>query len=214
VDTWTYIAVGLMGYFAGSLPTGYLLARAKGVDIRKTGSGNIGATNVFRVLGKPAGVLVMVVDGLKGYAACAWGTDAMLHLLGATPATAEPFRIVAGIAAVLGHSFTCWLRFKGGKGVATSAGVYFALAPMAAGVAVGTWVTALLITRYVSVASILAAVALPLTVWLTPNSLALRIVTTALGAMVIWKHRSNVQRLLSGTENRFGKKAQTTEAAR
>ena len=202
-----------MGYFAGSLPTGYLVARARGVDIRQSGSGNIGATNVFRVLGKPAGVLVLVVDGLKGYAACAWGTSIVLHAFGVAPSAAEPYRIVAGIAAVLGHNFTCWLRFKGGKGIATSAGVYFALAPLAAGMAVVAWVGALLLTRYVSVASVLAATVLPLAVWFTPNNLALRLVTTALGALAIWKHRSNLQRLWNGTEHRFGRKPSAPEVA-
>lgn len=202
-----------MGYFAGSLPTGYLVARARGVDIRQSGSGNIGATNVFRVLGKPAGVLVLVVDGLKGYAACAWGASILLQAFGVAPSVAEPFRIVAGIAAVLGHNFTCWLRFKGGKGIATSAGVYFALVPLAAGMAVAAWVGALLLTRYVSVASVLAATVLPLAVWFTPNNLALRLVTTALGALAIWKHRSNLQRLWNGTEHRFGRKPPAPEAA-
>jgi glycerol-3-phosphate acyltransferase PlsY len=213
VELPAYIAVGLMGYFAGSLPTGYLVARAKGVDIRQSGSGNIGATNVFRVLGKPAGVLVLVVDGLKGYAACAWGTDALVRWLGLAAGPAELCPVIAGVAAVLGHNFTCWLRFKGGKGIATSAGVYFALAPLAAGLAVATWVTALLLTRYVSVASVLAATALPLAVWLTPNNLALRLVTTALGALAIWKHRSNLQRLWKGTEHRFGRKPPAPEVA-
>ncbi len=213
MDFLVVIAVGLMGYFVGSLPTGYLVARARGVDIRQSGSGNIGATNVFRVLGKPAGVLVLVVDGLKGYAACAWGTNLTLHVFGLTLDGAEPYPIVAGIAAVLGHNFTCWLRFKGGKGIATSAGVYFALAPLPAGLAVGTWVIALLLTRYVSVASVLASVALPLAVWLTPNHLPLRLVTTALGVLAIWKHRSNLRRLWNGTEHRLGRKPPNPEVA-
>ncbi len=213
MDFLVVIAVGLMGYFVGSLPTGYLVARARGVDIRQSGSGNIGATNVFRVLGKPAGVLVLVVDGLKGYAACAWGTNLTLHVFGLTLDGAELYPIVAGIAAVLGHNFTCWLRFKGGKGIATSAGVYFALAPLAAGLAVGTWVIALLLTRYVSVASVLASVALPLAVWLTPNHLSLRLVTTALGVLAIGKHRSNLRRLWNGTELRLGRKPPTPEVA-
>jgi len=202
-----------MGYFVGSLPTGYLVARSLGVDIRQSGSGNIGATNVFRVLGKPAGVLVLVVDGLKGYAACAWGTSAVLGWCGVARSHAELYPIVAGVAAVLGHNFTCWLRFKGGKGIATSAGVYFALAPLAAGLAVGTWVITLLLTRYVSVASVLASVVLPVAVWLTPNHLALRLVTTALGVLAIWKHRGNLDRLWHGTEHRFGRKPPTPEAA-
>jgi len=112
----------------------------------------------------------------------------------------------------LGHSFTCWLHFKGGKGIATSAGVYFAVALPAAAIAVGSWLIFFVATRYVSVASIVAAVALPAGVWATigaHHSIALGVATTALGAMVIWKHRSNIARLKAGTENRisFGKKA-------
>ena len=115
---------------------------------------------------------------------------------------------------MLGHNFTCWLKFKGGKGIATSAGVYFALAPLAAGIALGTWIIVFALSRYVSVASIAAAVALPTAVWLTKNSLFLGIVTTALGLLAIYKHKGNIQRLLNGTERRFGQKSATPEATK
>ena len=203
-----------MAYLAGSLPTGFLVAKANGIDIRAVGSGNIGATNVFRMLGVPAGVFVLVVDGLKGFAACTWFADVLLGLLGVPLADAEPQRIVAGFAVVLGHNFTCWLRFRGGKGIATSAGVFFALAPLAAGVALATWIVVFALGRYVSLASVAAAVALPTAVWLTPNSLPLRLVTTALGLLAIWKHKPNLERLLHGTEHRVGGKPSTPEAAR
>jgi glycerol-3-phosphate acyltransferase PlsY len=123
-------------------------------------------------------------------------------------------KIVAGICAVLGHNYTCWLKFKGGKGIATSAGVYFALAQKAAGIALGTWIIVFAVGRYVSVASIAAAVALPTAVWLTTDSLFLGIVTTALGLLAIFKHRDNVQRLFNGTEQRFGQKSATQEATK
>ncbi len=124
----------------------------------------------------------------------------------------EHFRILAGVAAVLGHNFTCWLKFKGGKGIATSAGVFFALAPLAAGIALGVWIILFALSRYVSVASIAAAVALPTAVWLTKDNLTLRLVTTALGLLAIVKHKGNIERLLKGTERRLGKKSAPQEA--
>ena len=207
-----YIVIAVAAYLLGSIPTGYLVARAKGIDIREVGSGNIGATNAFRILGKPAGILVLVVDGLKGFAACSWLADLIVQPFAVAPDKIECLRIVAGICAVLGHNFTCWLKFKGGKGIATSAGVYFALAPKAAGIALGTWIIVFALGRYVSVASIAAAVALPTAVWLTKNNLFLGIVTTALGLLAIFKHKGNIQRLLNGTERRLGQKSATSEA--
>ena len=201
-------------YFLGSIPAGYLVARARGIDIRAVGSGNIGATNAFRILGKPAGILVLVVDGLKGFAACAWLADFIIQLFAVAPEQTEYLRIVAGICAVMGHNFTCWLKFRGGKGIATSAGVYFALAPLAAGIALGTWIIALALGRYVSVASIAASVALPAAVWLTRDSRFLGMVTTALGLLAIYKHKDNIQRLLNGTERRVGQKSATPEATK
>jgi glycerol-3-phosphate acyltransferase PlsY len=205
-----YIIIVVAAYFLGSIPTGYLVARAKGIDIRTVGSGNIGATNAFRILGKPAGVVVLVVDGLKGYAACAWLCDCLLTPLGVSGEDAERYRILAGIAAVLGHNYTCWLRFKGGKGIATSAGAYFALAPLAAGIALGAWIIVFLLGRFVSVASIASAVALPAAVWFTKNSLFLGVVTTALGLLAIYKHKGNIQRLIRGTESRVSFKSKGT----
>ena len=209
-----FIVIAVAAYLLGSIPTGYLVARAKGIDIRTVGSGNIGATNAFRILGKPAGILVLAVDGLKGFAASSWLADFVIQLFAVAPGQIENLRIVAGIAAVLGHNFTCWLKFKGGKGIATSAGVFFALAPLAAGIAVVTWIVTAVLTRYVSIASIVAAVALPTAVWLTKDSLLLGIVTTALGLLAIFKHRGNIQRLLNGTEQRFGQKSATQEATK
>jgi glycerol-3-phosphate acyltransferase PlsY len=213
-----YILIALVAYLLGSIPTGYLVAKAKGIDIRSVGSGNIGATNAMRVLGKPLGIFVLLMDALKGFASV-WlagfiarqlndalpnvFTDAAL----ADPTTRLNLAVTAGLFAVLGHNYTCWLKFKGGKGIATTAGVYFALAPLAVSIALGVWIVLFVATRYVSIASIAAAVALPTAVWLTQANLLLGMVTTALGVLAIYKHKSNIQRLMAGTENRiqFGK---------
>lgn len=194
-----YITVAVAAYLIGSIPTGFLVAKARGIDIQKAGSGNIGATNAMRVLGKPAGIFVLIMDCAKGYFAI-WFCNVILK------APQESHYIVAGIFAVLGHNYTCWLKFKGGKGIATSAGVYLALAPWAVLAALVVFILAVLVTRYVSVGSITAAIALTATVWImTPQNLFLCIVTTALGALAIYKHKSNIQRLMAGTENRLGK---------
>ncbi|HEY9510628.1 MAG TPA: glycerol-3-phosphate 1-O-acyltransferase PlsY [Verrucomicrobiae bacterium] len=210
----SYIVIAVAAYFLGSIPTGFLVAKAKGIDIRKVGSGNIGATNAFRVLGKPAGTFVLIADGLKGYVAAAWLCGLFSSWLKIPAADLGTMHIVAGICAVLGHNFTCWLNFKGGKGIATTAGVYFALAPLAVGIAMVTWIIFALVSRYVSVGSIAAAVALSAAVWLTQHNLLLGIVTTALSALAILKHKKNIQRLMNGTENRIGKKASAAEAAK
>jgi glycerol-3-phosphate acyltransferase PlsY len=198
----------------GSLPTGYLVARAKGVDIRTVGSKNMGATNVFRVLGKGPGIFVLLVDALKGFAAVALTLNcypALNQVLpGVFPAAADTsvqarfgLGIVAGLCSILGHNYTCWLGFKGGKGIATTGGAFLALAPIAVGIALAAWVGTFATTRYVSVASIVAAVALPATVWFTQENLALRLIAIALGALAIYKHKANLRRLRDGTENRF-----------
>ncbi len=207
-----YIVTALAAYILGSIPTGFLIAKSKGIDIRTVGSGNIGATNVFRALGNVAGSSVLVVDGLKGFAACWWLCDEMRHWFGVPPEQMEILRIVAGAAVVLGHNYTCWLHFKGGKGIATTAGAFFALAPAAAGIALAVWVVVFALGRYVSLASIVAAIALPVAVWVMPEygltkyGLPLRLVTTGLAVLAIGKHRANIQRLAAGTESRVGRK--------
>jgi glycerol-3-phosphate acyltransferase PlsY len=219
VPVLAYILTAVGAYLLGSIPFGYLVAKAKGIDIRSVGSGNIGATNAMRVLGKPAGIFVLVMDALKGYLACAilpaliyntlaphyFGFYTLFHN---EPAELQTrFTVLAGLCAVLGHNFPCWLKFKGGKGIATTAGVYLALAPWAVLVALVVFILAVLLTKYVSVGSIAAAIALPITVWvMAPQNLFLGIVTTALGLMAVYKHKSNIQRLMAGTENRLGKK--------
>jgi glycerol-3-phosphate acyltransferase PlsY len=217
-----YILTALGAYLLGSIPFGFLAAKAKGVDIRSVGSGNVGATNAMRVLGKPAGITVLLLDVLKGYVACGLIPPLIWNLLAPhysglfqyfhdTSADNQmKYCLLAGICAVLGHNYTCWLKFMGGKGIATTAGVYLALAPWALLVGLVVFILAVMITRYVSVGSILGAIALPATVWImSPNNLFLCIVTTALGALAIYKHKSNIQRLMAGTEHRFGQKKET-----
>jgi acyl phosphate:glycerol-3-phosphate acyltransferase len=179
------------------------MGKAKGVDIRKIGSGNIGATNVFRALGTPAGIFVLVIDGLKGYAACAWLCDGLEKPLGVTEGNLEYLRIVAGLGALMGHNYTCWLKFKGGKGIATSAGVLVALVPWALLIIAGVWLVLFLTTRYVSLGSIAASVSLPFAIWITHGSRTMIIVGTAMAALAVYKHRGNIQRLLQGNESRL-----------
>ena len=223
VPVLAYILTALGAYLLGSIPFGYLAAKAKGIDITKVGSGNIGATNALRVLGKPAGIFVLVMDVVKGYVAVALLTPMVFnqfdiwlhrHFSGSwdyfqyQPVELQTrLFVIAGIFAVLGHNYTCWLKFKGGKGIATTAGVYLALAPWALLVALVVFILAIFLTKYVSVGSIAAAIALPAAVWvLQPHNLLLGIVTTALGALAVYKHKGNIQRLRAGTENRLGKK--------
>jgi acyl phosphate:glycerol-3-phosphate acyltransferase len=215
VPVLAYIVVAVAAYLLGSIPTGFLVAKANGIDIRAAGSGNIGATNAMRVLGKPAGIFVLLMDALKGFVAvillsylvCFWIYQGKGDEL--IEQTCLNLPIIAGIFVVLGHNYTCWLKLKGGKGIATTAGVYLALAPWAVLIALVVFILAVLVTKYVSVGSIAAAVALTAAVWIiTPDNLFLGIVTTALGALAIYKHKSNIQRLMAGTESRLGKKSE------
>jgi glycerol-3-phosphate acyltransferase PlsY len=185
------------------------VAKARGVDIRTVGSGNIGATNAFRVLGKRWGIFVLLMDALKGWVAVQIGASVVWQLVPGAPL--EYLRITAGVAAILGHNFTCWLRFKGGKGIATSAGVLVALVPWALLIILTIFIILFVTTRYVSVGSIAASFALPFATWFTEHDLGLTIITGFLGLLAILKHRKNIQRLLNGTENRiqFRKKEAT-----
>jgi len=209
-----FTGVGILGYLVGSIPTGYLVARSRGVDIRAVGSGNIGATNVMRQLGRTAGLSVFLVDALKGWIAaallpmliCLWSTAA------AQGQAFEWLRILGGVCAILGHNYTCWLNFKGGKGVATSAGVLIALVPIALLMALAIWLAVVFVSRYVSLASISAAASLPVASWLAGYGSTYVIITGALGALTIYKHKSNIQRLLNGTESRFTPKSRRQDA--
>lgn len=192
----------LLAYVIGATPFGLLAGKMKGIDIREHGSGNIGATNVLRTLGKPIGYSVLALDVLKG----------LVPVLIAKAVTDQSIiHIATAVAAILGHNYTFWLKFKGGKGIATTAGAMAPIIPFALITAVLSWVVLLKTTRYVSVASIGAAIAIPLTV-----SIRFLIrgewdwVIFGFGLLIcllaIWKHRINIKRLLAGEELRFERK--------
>jgi len=206
----TLAAVLVVSYLLGSIPFGYLAGRVAGIDIRKTGSGNIGATNVARVLGKRFGYPVFVVDVAKGFVA----VKLAQAFAGNTHSSAffvDLSGVLGAMFAVLGHSFPVWLGFKGGKGVATSIGALFALNWIPALIVGIVWIVMFQTTRYVSLASIVAVISLPITVALmlflkelsTPVLLYFSLL---LAAIVVFRHRSNISRLLSGTEHRFVRK--------
>jgi glycerol-3-phosphate acyltransferase PlsY len=196
-------------YLLGSMPTGFLVAKARGIDIRTVGSGNIGATNVFRAVGKPAGIFVLLMDALKGWLAVA--VLAKMICGSVCPETSlqtqEYLRILAGISAILGHNYTCWLHFKGGKGIATSAGVLVALVLKPFLIILAVWIVVFALSRYVSLGSIAAAITLPFATWLTGQSLTMIGVTSGMSALAIYKHKANIKRLLQGTESRIGNKS-------
>jgi glycerol-3-phosphate acyltransferase PlsY len=188
----------LTAFFLGSLPFGHWLALARGVDLREQGSGNTGATNVGRVLGKKWGIFVFVLDLGKG-----WIAVALAKSVGNLP---EAWSVTAGVFAVLGHVFSPWLGFRGGKGVATSAGILIGLAPwVALGVAL-IWFLAFQMSRTVSVASLCAATAFPLFVfWLMPEQRVFQWISIGMTVLVWFRHRDNLKRLFQGKENRFVK---------
>ena len=203
----------LAAYLLGAVPIGLLLARAKGIDIRKVGSGNIGATNVFRSVSKKLGILTFVGDALKGFVPAF-----VFPILGQTLSggfQGSDLGVLCGFAAIAGHNWPVYLRFKGGKGIATSAGVLLGIAPAAVGIGLATWVLLFVTSRYVSVASIGAAVAVPAASWFLylDGGLLLPSVLTLLGAIAVWRHKSNIHRLRTGEEHRFesGKKTPTKD---
>ena len=200
----------VLGYVFGSFPAGYLAGRLGGIDVRTVGSGNIGATNVLRVLGKRWGYAVFVIDAFKGFAAVRLAFFLVQRFPLAKP-YAEYFAILTAIMCIVGHSFPVWLRFKGGKGVATSAGALFGLMPLAVPFIVLIWVIIFETTRYVSVASIIAAASLPVVVglflrWHFLEGPPLFYFSIMIALLVLWRHRSNFSRLLDGTEQRFSRK--------
>ncbi|SVC49666.1 uncharacterized protein METZ01_LOCUS302520 [marine metagenome] len=212
MEALAWLAVVLAGYLPGSLPAGFLAGRLKGVDIRTVGSGNIGATNAFRMLGKGIGTVVLLIDVMKGLLPCLFFAELVAGFFpeGQAPKT-ETLQLLIGVSSILGHNYPCWLGFKGGKGIATTAGVVSGLAPVSFGVCLGVWIVFLGISRYVSVASIAAAVALPISVAALPGGGVDRFgplfwVFLLLGAMAIWKHRMNIHRLMNGTEDRMWSK--------
>jgi acyl phosphate:glycerol-3-phosphate acyltransferase len=212
-----YILTLLIAYLLGSVPTGFLVAKARGIDIRAVGSGNIGATNVFRILGKSAGVFVLLADAAKGWLA----VQVVAKMLSdwfyptAGPQANEWFAICAGCAAILGHNYSCWLHFQGGKGIATSAGVLVALVPVPLLIILGVWIAVFALSRYVSLASISASFTLPFAAWAVGESRTVTLITAGLAALAIYKHKANIKRLVEGTESRIEiKKRLPSEASK
>ncbi len=205
------LAVLLVGsYLLGSIPFGYLAGRLVGIDIRQTGSGNVGATNVVRVLGKRYGYPVFALDFLKGFGAV---KISMLMAPGRPPEwnSSEIVGILAAMSSILGHLYPPWLKFKGGKGVATSAGALLALTPVPTLIGVAIWIIVFWLTRYVSLASITAALVLPIVILVVSSQdqnkrKPLVYSSACVAAVVIWRHRSNLSRLMRGTEPRFTRK--------
>ena len=216
-----FLSLGIfavLGYLLGSVNFAVLVAKKHGVDILKAGSGNPGATNVKRVLGKGPGNLVFALDALKGFV----GTGLPYLLITVVVEPPDPARraeeqfllCIAGfVGTLLGHCFSCFLGFKGGKGVASTIGGLLVLLPVPIVIGAAIWGVVFALSRYVSLASIALGVSLPLSCWLLPLATSLRFgpaefwFAAALAAFNVWTHRSNLGRLLAGTENRFEKKA-------
>ena len=192
----------LASYLLGAVPTSYLAGRLfRGIDLREHGSRNLGATNLYRVLGWRYAIPVGVLDAAKG----------LVPVLVFAPrvSASELFALVCGLTAVVGHVFSVFVGFKGGKGVATAAGVMLGLAPVALGVAAAVWAALVYLTGYVSVGSIAAAAVFPVAVLLfdRPSRMEMLGLDVAVAVAIIWLHRGNIQRLRKGTENRFGRRA-------
>lgn len=199
-----------LAYLSGSLPFAWMAGVAKGVDLRKQGSGNLGATNVFRVLGWKIGLLVFLADALKG------GLPVFLlppHITG--PGSPAVWAIACGVAAIAGHVRPIFLGLrKGGKGVATAAGVFFALAPIPMLITFAVFVAVVFVSGYVSLGSLISAVLLPLMLLVTQGvESALFLVSLIIASFVFWTHRANIGRLRRGEENRFGKRGRVRENA-
>lgn len=202
-----WLCGGVASYLLGAIPFGFLIAKAAGVDIRTVGSGNIGATNVYRSVSKKLGLLTFLLDFLKGALASTVIAMVSWKLFAPEAAKSAPalFPLFCGVMAVVGHSWTCFLGFKGGKGVATSAGMLVGVAPWSFAIAFAIWLIVLLTSRYMSVASCVGALALAVSVWplYGDAGIWLPILLTMLALLVIWRHRSNISRLRNGTELRF-----------
>lgn len=192
-----YLLSFLGGFLCGSIPAGYLVGRAKGVDIRKQGSGNIGATNAARILGKRIGAMVLLMDMAKGLVPCYIASQCVFS-----------YGVFAAVGTVTGHAFTPFLRFRGGRGVATALGSVLGLMPLAGLLCLAVWIAVLGLTKYVSVASISGALALPLWVYgvgrLTGSTSKAKLVLGfIISALMILRHMPNMRRLLEGKETKF-----------
>lgn len=194
VDTMAFAALLMAAYLLGSIPTGLLLGKIWGVDVRKEGSGNIGATNLYRTVGRSVGVVTLVGDCLKGV---------LPVLLAKYYDLPHQYVALIGLAAFCGHVFSIFLKFRGGKGVATALGVFLVLSPVAVALALAVFVGLMLVWRYVSLGSIMAAALMPLAVALLGSDRTTFLVTLSISVVVILKHHGNIRRLLEGSENRF-----------
>lgn len=239
----------LIAFLLGSIPFGLILAKAKGIDIRQHGSGNIGATNVLRVIGKKYGLCCLLLDALKGFIPVVIvlnliqiegkkiglfhiaGLDSWAILLpAASQFKGQLIHVITALAAVLGHNYSPWVNFKGGKGIATSAGALLALMPAGVALLAAVWLLVFLFSRYVSLASVIAAAMLPLithcgarfhhlnndplqaSLWQSGTwNKPLFFFSLVLASLAIWKHRPNIQRLCQGTEHRFARKSKSTD---
>ena len=191
------VLVVAFGYLLGSVPFAFLLARRGGIDLRETGSGNVGATNVLRTRGLVQALMVVGLDAAKGMLAVI-----MAQRLGDGPATP----VVAGLAAVIGHIYPVWLRFRGGKGVATTGGMFAVLVPVPAGIAIVVFVLMAAATRYVSAGSVAGAVTLTLATIASGAPRAVAVGSAIAAVMIIYRHRDNLGRLAAGTERRIGQR--------
>ena len=224
-----YVIVAVVSYLLGSIPFGYILVRLfRGEDVRATGSGNIGATNVMRSGSKGLGIATLVLDALKGFAAvnvAYWignhssrfspivltehNAEYVYHYLRAGLDFTYMLAAIAALFAIIGHMYPIWLKFKGGKGVATGVGTFLAIAPKAVGLVILIFLGIVALSRYVSLGSIVATAMFPLLAWLLyRNSISPIVFPVMLlgSALIIAKHHQNIRRLLAGTENRFGSK--------
>jgi len=193
------MAAALIGYLVGSLPLGFLIARRGGIDLRRVGSGNVGAANVYRSVSRSFGVMVLLVDVAKGAAGV---------LLAQLLVTGEGGQVaLAGLGAIVGHVYPVWLRFVGGKGVAVACGVFAVLAPLATLAAALCFVLATWITRYVSLGSVLASMTVPAVEWSRAGAEPVSLVATAASVLIIFRHRGNIARIARGTERRLGQRA-------
>jgi acyl phosphate:glycerol-3-phosphate acyltransferase len=185
----------LVGYLIGSLPIGYVVAsRGKGIDLRRVGSGNVGAANVYRTVGLATALIVACVDVAKG-------ASSVFFVSRLTTGTADP--VAAGVAAVIGHVYPVWLRFHGGKGVATACGAFWMLAPLATALSATLFTVVVWATRFVSLGSIVAAVVLPLLAWTTDRPMPVVIGAAVTAAIVVQRHRDNIARLQNDTERKL-----------
>ena len=191
----------------GGIPFGYLIAVIKGVDIRTQGSGNIGATNVGRVLGKKYGLIIFILDMLKGFAVVLLVPAAVSSAVNISTTTGNLLAVLCGFCAVLGHAFPVYLKFKGGKAVATSFGVFIWLVPISIAIAFGVWLLTVIVTRYVSLGSMIGSLSLVGVIVIVVDSpfgdnIYLLAMSVAVAILIIARHTSNIQRIIAGTEKK------------